>query len=364
MAISHTQSNSGGFLSPGALALYGACARRDRQQIAHLTAEHPDAQAELLAWGLLDGPYTPDSPLPAVRDPQGALQRRTDQVLAAAEQQVALLQSLPALSSELAAHYNAVQTRAGGSSVYLDDQATANARLQDVVGAARREILAAQPGGPRSQELLDLAVDRDTAALDRGVELRTIYRDTVRDHPVTAQYARTMSTRTSGRPAQYRTLEGAFERLIVVDREAAFVSDHVTPGAPAHAAWLVTDPAVVAVLARVYEGMWVRARPWSGQLRARRGGARDTLGARGAAGTAGVRTTRRQREILRLLCNGRSQATIARRIEVSERKLTEEIAGLKALWGVSTMNELIFQFAQSPDCRVDDSAPAAGEAAA
>jgi DNA-binding CsgD family transcriptional regulator len=77
-----------------------------------------------------------------------------------------------------------------------------------------------------------------------------------------------------------------------------------------------------------------------------------------------VRTTRRQREILRLLCNGRSQATIARRIEVSERKLTEEIAGLKSLWGVSTMNELVFQFAQSPDCRVDDRAPAAGEAAA
>jgi hypothetical protein len=174
-----------------------------------------------------------------------------------------------------------------------------------------------------------------------------------------------MSARTAGRPAQYRTLEGTFERMIVVDRVQAFVSDHVTPGAPAHAAWLITDPAVVAVLAKVFDVTWMRARPWAGQLRARRGGdARDTLGARGAAGVAGVRTGRRQREILRNLCTGVSQASTARRMGVSERKLTEEIAALKSLWGVSTMNELVFQYAQSPDCLVDDSAPGAADGAA
>lgn len=364
MAICDTQSG-GGFLSANALALYGACARRDIGLVESLVAAHPDAEGELLAWALIDAPYVPGGPVPAVRDPQGALQRRTDDVLAAAEYQVALLKAMPALSSELTAQYEAVQVHGGGSSVYLDDPGMVNARLQDVVGGARREILAAQPGGPRSTELLELAVDRDTAALDRGVELRTVYRDTVRDHPVTAQYARTMSTRDGGRPAQYRTLEGAFERMIIVDRAQAFVSDHITPGAPAHAAWLVTDPAAVAVLARVFDTTWMRARPWTGQLRARRGGdARDTLGARGAAGVDGVRTTRREREILRNLCAGMSQASTARRLGVSERKLADDIAVLKGRWGVSTMNELIFQFAQSVDCRVDDSASTAGEAAA
>jgi hypothetical protein len=43
----------------------------------------------------------------------------------------------------------------------------------------------------------------------------------------------------------------------------------------------------------------------------------------------------------------------------SERKLQEEIAVLKSRWGVRTLNELIFQYALSPDRLVDDSAPEA-----
>ncbi|MEZ7005712.1 hypothetical protein [Streptomyces sp. AD55] len=348
-------------LTPHARRLYQAYARRDTHLATHLTTTHPDAETELLTWGLIDTPHTPGQPLPAVRDPHTAIQRHTDHLLATAEQQVAALRALPALSAQLGTAYEEVNVRAGGSAVYLDDPAVVNARLQDIVSTAGREILAAQPGGPRSRDLLEVAVVRDMAALDRGVELRTIYRDTVRDHAVTAEYARTMSARVAGRSAQYRTLAGHFERMIIVDREQAVISDHIVAGSPPHAAWLVTDPAVVAVLARVFETEWLRGRPWAGQLRARRGDARDTVG---AAGVAGVRTTRRQREIMRNLCGGFSQSSTARRLGVSERKVELEVAGLKGLWGVSTMNELIYQWAQSPDCRVDDSAPAAGPAGA
>ncbi|MEW2393146.1 hypothetical protein AB0933_32775 [Streptomyces venezuelae] len=319
-----------------------------------MTAAHPAARDELLDWGLITLEEQPGG-VPGIRDPKHALQRRTDQVLAAAEAQVALLKNLPALSAELTRHYEGVQLRThGGDSVYLDDQAAVNARLQDVVGGARTEILAAQPGGPRDQMLLDKAMARDSVALDRGVEMRTLYRDTVRDHPVTAQYARTMAARRVGRSAQYRTLAGKFERMILVDREIAVVEDHIVAGSPPHAAWVITDPASVAVLARVFHTQWMWARPWMGELRARRGDARDTIG---SSTVEGARTTRRQRQIMRYLCNGISQAKTAHRIGVSERKLTAEIAELKALWGVDTMNELIFHWAQSPDQRVDDSAP-------
>ncbi|MBZ6211683.1 hypothetical protein KVH31_34875 [Streptomyces olivaceus] len=342
-------------LSANALRLYGACAIRNADLVATLTAAHPEARDELVDWQLI----TPDSStvVPAVRDPQHAVVRRMQDVLATAEQQVALLKTLPELASELARHYESVQLRAvnAGSSVYMDDPGVVNARIQDVVGSARREILAAQPGGPRSQDLLDIAVARDSAALDRGVDLRTIYRDTVRDHPVTARYARTMAARTGGRPAQYRTLEGSFERMIIVDREQAFVSNHIVAAAPEHAAWLITDPAAVSVLARTFDSKWERARPWSGDLRARRGDAQDLPG---AVGVDGVRTDRRQRAILRVLCSGASQEQAARRFGVSKRKLAEEVAALKALWGVGSLPELIFQYAQSPDCRVNDGAPA------
>ncbi|MGQ4393757.1 hypothetical protein ACN6K5_003543 [Streptomyces violaceoruber] len=343
-------------LSAEALRLYGACAIRDIEQVERITTTHPGAQAELLDWGLITLEDQPGG-VPGVRDPKHALQQRTDALLAEAEARVALLKNLPTLSVQLSQQYEAVQLRiAGCASVYLDDPAAVNARLQDVVGGAQREILAAQPGGPRDQALLDKGMPRDSAALDRGVVLRTVYRDTVRDHAPTAGYVAAMTNRGTGRSAQYRTLPGKFERMIIVDREAAVVPDYIVAESPPHAAWLITDPAAVAVLARAFDQTWMRARPWMGQLRKRGGDAKDTLGSWGAV--EGVRTTRRQREIMRNLCAGASQPTVARRFGVSQRKMAEEIAALKGLWGVSTMNELIYQWAQSVDNRVDDSAPA------
>ncbi|WP_329474294.1 hypothetical protein OIE75_40995 (plasmid) [Streptomyces sp. NBC_01723] len=362
MAITSAHGD-GRELSENALRLYGACAIRNAEQVEAIKAAHPEAHTELVDWGLI----TPDQPadtLPAVRDPKGALQRRFDDVLDAAERQVALLKALPELAQQLSHAYDSVQLRIPGTaSVYLDGQAMANARLQDVVNGAQREILASQPGGPRDQALLDIAMPRDVAALDRGVVLRTIYRDTVRDHGPTAAYAAQMTNRGPGRSAQYRTLPGKFERMIIVDREAAVVPDYIVAESPPHAAWLITDPASVAMLARAFEATWMRAEPWMGQLRPRRGDGRDTVGSRASA-LDGVRTTRRQREIMRNLCTGYSQTTTAKRIGVSKRTLEDEVAALKERWGVGSMNELIFHYAQSPDCRVDDSAPAVGPAGA
>jgi hypothetical protein len=334
-------------MSPAATRLYGAIARQQWELADTLQAEHPGARAELLAWGLIS-----DEPHPVARDPQQALRAKVTVELEEARRRIDLVASMPELSRDLIREYRQVQLRAGGASVYLSDPAEVNARIQDVISDARREILAAQPGGPRQRELLDIAIARDTAALDRGVEIRTIYRDTVRDHALTAEYARTMSTRTTGKPARYATLVGDFERMVIVDREYAFISDHIVAGSPPHAAWLVKDPAVVAVLAKQFETSWQWAQPWTGELRTRSGV--DTV-----TSADGVRTDRQQRGIMRYLCKGHSQAATARKLGYSERKLQEEIAVLKSLWGVRTLNELIHQYTLSPDRTVDDSAPEA-----
>jgi hypothetical protein len=328
--------------------LYKAIAQQQWELVDTLQTEHPHARGELLDWDLIS-----DEPRPVLRDPQKSLRAKVTRELEEARRRIDLVASMPDLSRDLIGAYRQVQLRAGGASVYLSDQAEANARIQDVIGDARREILAAQPGGPRQRELLEMAIARDSAALDRGVQIRTIYRDTVRDHALTAEYARTMSARTTGRPARYATLVGDFERMIIVDREYAFISDHIVAGSPPHAAWLVKDPAVVAVLAQQFETSWQWAQPWTGELRTR--GGVDTV-----SSVDGVRTDRRQRGIMRYLCAGESQASTARKLGVSPRKLQEDIAVLKGLWGVSTQNELIFQYALSPDRLVDDSAPEAG----
>lgn len=317
---------------------------------------------KLVEWGFVA--FHPDQPdIPVALDPKQAARRRFTAELEQAEAQVARLKALPDVSDQLDNLYTAAQLRAGGSSEYLADQAVVNARLQDVVSGAQWEILAAQPGGPRCRDLLATAVERDGSALDRGVRMRTIYRDTVRDHPVTAEYARRMSTRGTGCPGQYRTLQGSFERMIIVDREQAFVSDHIVSGSPAHSAWHITDRAVVAVLAEMFDSKWQHANPWAGQVRPRRGRLEvDTV-----SSGDGIRTTGRQREILRNIAVGVSQASTARSIGVSKRKLEDEIAAMKTLWGARTLPELIYQWALSPDRLIDDSpgdAAGAGSATA
>jgi DNA-binding CsgD family transcriptional regulator len=201
---------------------------------------------------------------------------------------------------------------------------------------------------------LNRSVARDSQALGRGVVKRTLYRATVRDNAVTARYAREMGNRPVGRSAEFRTLVGSFERCIIVDRKTAFISNHLVEDAPAHSAWQVTDRAMVAYIAAEFEAKWDRADPWDGELRGRQG---DTIG------SDGVRTTRRQREIMRDMVAGKSRRATAGRLGVSERMVSEEINTLRDLFGARSREQLCFKWAFSQDRLVDDNAPDAGSGA-
>lgn len=287
---------------------------------------------------------------PVALNPEQVARRRMEAMLREAEERVAQLRAFPQMSDLLADQYVRGQWRAGGGSEYIDDPATVNARLDDVVGSAEREILAAQPGGPRNEAQLERSTARDTEALDRGVVKRTLYRATVRDTAVTARYARAMATR-AGRQAEFRTLEAPFERCIVVDRRVAFIDNHLVEGAPEHSAWQITDRAMVAYIAAEFEAKWRRADPWHGELRGR-AQVVDTI-----AGADAVRTTRRQREIMRDMVDGRSQQATATRLGISVRTVSDEINTLKDWFDARSREQLAFKWASSVDRLIDDSAP-------
>lgn len=328
-----------GQLSKNAMLLYGRLARGEKP-----TGDDKPALDELVDWGFVvfDDEH-PDDPVPL--DPQEAGRRRLEADLRQAADRVARMQAMPALVDELRVDFERNCWRSGGSE-FLAERHLVNARLDDVIGQARQELLTAQPGGPRTPEELARSVDRDSAGLARGVRMRTLYRDTVRDHPITAEAARVMSAK--GRA--YRTLVGPFHRLIVIDRREAFISDYM--GAPDHSAWHVTDRALVAFVVQVFEETWLRAQVWHGELRA--GRTTETSSAADGSGAVGVRTNAVQRAILRDMAAGMQQRITASRIGISLRTLTDEIAVLKEMWGASTLHELTYQWALSPDHDVDD----------
>ncbi|MFF7527318.1 LuxR C-terminal-related transcriptional regulator [Streptomyces pseudovenezuelae] len=334
------------FLSPEAVRVFGLITQGE-----HIPDAASGAVEELVQLGfvVLDAER---GNRPVALDPRTVAQRRLTDMLAENAARIAKMAELPAVTDQLAVLYEGARWGAGPGSEYLDNPDVVNARLDDVVGAARWEILAAQPGGPRDEMQLNRSLARDSAALDRGVVKRTLYRDTVRDTAVTARYARQMSTR-SGRSAEFRTMVGPFERAIIVDRETAFISNHLVEGAPPHAAWQITDRALVAYIAAEFGAKWRRADSWHGELRAR---GQQTAG--GVDGPVGVRTTRRQREILRDIVHGRAQQATANRLGIALRTVTSEIAELKTRFNAESLPELTYKWALSPDRLVDDSAPA------
>ncbi|WND24060.1 helix-turn-helix transcriptional regulator [Streptomyces violaceus] len=303
------------------------------------------AVEELVRWGfvVLD---TDRENRPVALNPHQVAQRRLEEMLRENADRIARMRALPAMADEMAAAYERTQGQAG--SEYLDDAAVVNARLDDLISGAEFEILAAQPNGPRTRGQLNRSVTRDTAALDRGVTLRTLYQATVRDTPVTAEHARAMSTRPVGKRAQYATLVGPFERCIVVDRRVAFVSNHLVEGAPAHSAWQITDRAMVAFIVAEFQDKWRRADPWHGELRGREHTV-DTI-----TGAGGERTTRRQREIMRDLAEGLDQRAIATRLGVSVRTVADEITALKDAFDAKSQAQLGYRWASSVDRLMDD----------
>jgi DNA-binding CsgD family transcriptional regulator len=332
------------------------------QAFAQITAggdpseQMPEAVAELEELGVVVRDRS-ETNRPVSLDPGEVIRRRLETDLREAAECLARMRALPAAAEQLSDVFDRARLRAGGSE-YIEDSAVVNARLDDIVGGAQFEILAAQPGGPRTQMQLNRSVQRDTEALDRGVVKKTLYLATVRDNSVTAEYARAMSTR-AGRRAEFRTMQTPFERAIIVDRKVAFVSNRIVQGAPEHSAWQVTDPAFIGYIMSEFDARWDRAEPWQGEMSSR-GQAVDTV-----SGVDGVRTTPRQRQIMREMVAGRDQRATAVRLGISVRTVSDEVNALKDLFDAQSREQLAFLWGSSVDrLVVDDGALEDGLAAA
>jgi len=195
--------------------------------------------------------------------------------------------------------------------------------INGAVAEAEEELLTAQPQAGRERASLRAAADRDKAAIERGVRMRTLYQHSARRHALTRDYV----AEVSAAGAEVRTLDEFFNRMIVIDRRLAII-----PGPHGDdVAIAVQEPALVVYLVDVFERAWERARAFTNTER-------STMSD----------IAREQRAMtIRMLIEGHSDPVSAKRLGVSARTFAGYVADLKAEYEADTRFQLGYTMGQN-----------------
>jgi sugar-specific transcriptional regulator TrmB/DNA-binding CsgD family transcriptional regulator len=196
-------------------------------------------------------------------------------------------------------------------------------RLERLGREVRQECLSVMPGGAQSEASLNASRPLDSAALERGVCVLTLYQDSVRNDPATFGYARWL-TDLGG---QVRTAPLLPPRMLIFDRMTAVVP--VDPGNTRLGALCTSEPAIVASLVMIYEQAWDMAVP---------------LGAATEPHESGL--TALERELLKLLATGMTDEAAGHRLSLSARTVRRQMAGLMERLGASSRFEAGLRAAQ------------------
>lgn len=198
-----------------------------------------------------------------------------------------------------------------------------DAALDSTIAESREEILTVQPGGKRSEAVLSQALNREQPVVARGVRMRTLYQHTSRHSlPVLGHFERLQGD------VQVRTLDEVTERLIVVDREVAFI-----PGSKDRSVALeLRHPGLVDYLVTTFERLWSLATPMYPYA---------------APESKKNGITTRQRAIAQLLIEGFNDAVIAERLGMNIRTARVHIAKLADLLGSESRAQLGYLIGRS-----------------
>lgn len=205
-----------------------------------------------------------------------------------------LEESRAAFTTLIATHTDSAQTRPRDVQRMADASAT-RSRIAELTRSCQTEVCAFEPGGTpiasfaTSQEL-------DTDTLDRGIRMRILLLDSMRhDHP-TLDYANWLVERGG----EVRTVPALPLHMFIVDRAVAVVAG--SADGVRGSAMVLSVNAVLEALMALFQSTWRTATP----LGATRHRDQDGLSAQ-------------ERQVLRLLGEGRTDETVSRRLGVSVR---------------------------------------------
>lgn len=188
----------------------------------------------------------------------------------------------------------------------ITDVSRIQAMLDHLSQNCKSELLTVQPGGARPADLLDQARESALSTLARGVQIRTIYQHTARNDLPTRSYVRDVTRHG----AEIRTADEVIDRLIIYDREVAFLPERSSVDCAPGAA-IVREPTLVAFLCSVFEYLWDGASAYVVETQ------------RSTASSDELRWS-----IIRLMAKGYKDEMVARRLGMSVRTCRRHIADI------------------------------------
>ncbi|MGW2542922.1 helix-turn-helix domain-containing protein [Kitasatospora sp. NPDC001574] len=202
-----------------------------------------------------------------------------------------------AAAAELIAEYAQLRPAAGNPGVeQLVGLDQIRDRLATLTREVREEVMTFAPDGGQQPENIEAAKPLDAALLDRGIRMRTVYLDSVRNSPHTVEYVNWLAER-GGR---VRTAPSLPTRMILVDRATAVIP--VRGDDTAAGAVVLTGHGTLVALCALFENVWAGAQPLGEQA------SRDEHG-----------LNAQEAACVRLLAEGHTDDAIAKRLGVSPR---------------------------------------------
>ncbi|WP_069766123.1 hypothetical protein [Streptomyces sp. LUP47B] len=241
-------------------------------------------------------PVSPDAASSELLGPMEEHMGQMEQHVARLRSQLAALQPIYFEGRKMRNHLEAFDT--------ISEPDTIQSLIDSLLKRSKTEVLTVQPGGARPSHLLESAKKSCLDMVSRGVRLRSIYQHTARTDPGTQALARAVSAEGG----QFRTTDEVIDRLIVIDREVAFLPQR-RPSASSRAAVIVREPTLVNYLCSVHELLWRTALPF-GESDADTKPVLDEV----------------KRAIIRLLAEGHKDELVARRLGMSVRTCRRHIS--------------------------------------
>ncbi|BCB76751.1 helix-turn-helix transcriptional regulator [Phytohabitans flavus] len=199
---------------------------------------------------------------------------------------------------------------------HLPSRELTRTRLAALVGAVRHEHLAMQPERAYEAASARSAVPMDRTLLGRGVRMRVLGA-----LPADAEDPLLAHGRQADEPRpEYRQTAETPTKLIVMDRRTAFLP--VSPDNLDHGYLEITHEAVIAALIALFERRWEAA-----LIRQELPVPRTSL-------------TERERDLMRLLALGHTDASAAQAMRLSQRTVSNTLRHLMDRLGVDNRFQL------------------------